>query len=45
MKFVNLTPHSIVLNDGREFPSEGNARVTDFIYRVRRELDMLRQAR
>lgn len=29
MKFVNLTPHSIALNDGREFPSEGNARVTD----------------
>lgn len=29
MKFVNLTPHSIALNDGREFPSEGNARITD----------------
>lgn len=27
--FVNLTPHSIKLNDGREFPSEGVARVTD----------------
>ncbi len=29
MKFINLTPHSIRLNDGREFPSEGLARVTD----------------
>lgn len=27
--FINLTPHSIKLNDGREFPSEGVARVTD----------------
>lgn len=27
--FVNLTPHSIKLNDGREFPSEGVARVSD----------------
>ncbi len=29
MKFINLTPHSIRLNDGREFPSEGLARVSD----------------
>lgn len=29
MKFINLTPHSIVLNDGREFPSEGIAKVSD----------------
>ncbi len=29
MKFINLTPHSIRLNDGREFPSEGIARVSD----------------
>ncbi len=29
MKFINLTPHSIILNDGREFPSEGLARVSD----------------
>lgn len=26
--FVNLTPHTIVLNDGREFLSEGIARVS-----------------
>jgi hypothetical protein len=26
-KFINLTPHTIVLNDGREFPSQGIARV------------------
>ena len=34
MKFVNLTPHKIVLNDGTSFESEGVARVsskyTDF---------------
>ena len=33
-KFRNYTPHEIVLNDGRSFPSEGVARVsatfTDF---------------
>ncbi len=29
MKFINLTPHTIRLNDGREFPSAGTARVTD----------------
>ena len=28
MRFVNLTPHDIVLNDGRVFPSEGTARVS-----------------
>jgi len=27
MKFVNYTPHTIVLNDGREFKSLGIARV------------------
>ncbi len=29
MKIVNLTPHDIVLNDGRVFPSEGVARVAE----------------
>ena len=29
MKFINLTPHTITLNDGTSFPTEGNARVTD----------------
>lgn len=29
MKFINLTPHSIKLNNGREFPSEGVARVSN----------------
>lgn len=28
VKFINLTPHVINLNDGRAFPSEGVARVT-----------------
>ena len=28
VKFVNLTPHTINLNDGRAFPSEGIARVS-----------------
>lgn len=27
-KFRNFTPHEIVLNDGRSFPSEGIARVS-----------------
>ena len=27
MKFVNVTPHAIVLNNGTSFPSEGIARV------------------
>lgn len=27
MKFLNYTPHEIILNDGRSFPSEGVARV------------------
>ena len=35
MNFINLTPHTIMLNDGRNFPSQGVARVsnsfTDFI--------------
>ena len=29
MKSINLTPHTITLNDGTSFPTEGNARVTD----------------
>lgn len=29
MEFINLTPHIIVLNDGREFPSAGIARVAN----------------
>ena len=29
MKFINLTPHCIILNDGKTYPSEGNARITD----------------
>lgn len=29
MKFINLTPHTITLNDGTSFPTEGNARVAD----------------
>lgn len=29
MKFINLTPHTITLNDGREFPSIGVARVAN----------------
>ena len=29
MKFINLTPHTITLNDGTSFPTEGNARVVD----------------
>jgi len=28
MKFVNLTPHVIAINDGRTFPSVGLARVS-----------------
>ena len=28
MQFRNFTPHTIVLNDGREFPSQGVARVS-----------------
>lgn len=28
MKFLNFTPHEIILNDGRSFPSEGVARVS-----------------
>lgn len=28
MKFLNYTPHEIILNDGRSFPSEGVARVS-----------------
>ena len=28
VKFVNLTPHTINMNDGRAFPSEGIARVS-----------------
>ena len=28
VKFINLTGHTINLNDGREFPSEGMARVS-----------------
>lgn len=28
MKFKNYTPHTIVMNDGREFLSEGIARVS-----------------
>ena len=28
VKFINLTPHTINLNDGRAFPSEGIARVS-----------------
>lgn len=29
MEFINLTPHAIVLNDGRVFPASGNvARVS-----------------
>lgn len=27
MKFVNLTPHAVALNDGRTFTSQGVARV------------------
>ena len=30
MKFINLTPHTITLNDGSSFPTEGNARVARF---------------
>ena len=29
MKFINLTQHTITLNDGSSFPTEGNARVAD----------------
>lgn len=29
MKFINLTPHSIMLNNGNTYPSEGIARVKD----------------
>ena len=29
MKFINLTPHTITLNDGTSFPTEGNASVAD----------------
>lgn len=29
IKFVNLTPHEVKLNDGRSFPSEGIARVSN----------------
>lgn len=29
MKFINLTPHTITLNDGTSFPPEGVARVSD----------------
>ena len=29
MKFINLIPHTITLNDGSSFPTEGNARVAD----------------
>ena len=29
MKFINLTPHTITLNDGTSFPTKGNARVAD----------------
>lgn len=28
MKFKNYTPHAVVLNDGRTFPSEGVVRVS-----------------
>ena len=28
VKFINLTPHTVNLNDGRAFPSEGIARVS-----------------
>ena len=27
MKYVNLTPHVVNLNDGRSFPSEGSVRI------------------
>lgn len=27
MNFLNLTPHTVVLNDGREFPSKGSVRI------------------
>ena len=33
MKFINLTPHTITLNDGSSFPTEGNARVADIYTR------------
>ncbi len=29
MKFINLTPHSIMLNDGTTYGSQGVARVAD----------------
>lgn len=29
MKFINLTPHTITLNDGTSFTTEGNARIAD----------------
>lgn len=29
IKFINLTPHEVKLNDGRVFPSEGVARVSN----------------
>jgi hypothetical protein len=29
MTFLNFTPHTILLNDGREFPSMGVARVSN----------------
>lgn len=29
MKFINLTPHDIVMNDGTRFSSKGVARVND----------------
>jgi hypothetical protein len=28
-KFINYTPHTIALNDGRKFPSQGIARVAN----------------
>lgn len=27
IKFINLTPHTVDLNDGRSFPSEGSVRI------------------
>lgn len=38
MRFINLTPHSIKLNDGREFPSEGIARIADSYTEFNRNL-------
>lgn len=39
MEFINLTPHTVNLNDGREFPPSGNiARVTVHFFEFKNDI-------